>query len=307
MTCPSLSRCDPPRTLERVFAVYKFGVAPDWNAKYRAEGRPSTQAADYVRQPFVQTILQRLPPGSSLLDAGCGTGGLLGFFNEQGYQVSGVDTAQSAVAMAQTVVPTARVEVASLEALPFPAATFDAYLAIGSWEYLPNGPVRAAHEAARVLKPGGLAFIEVPHVTLARRLLYIPLKRFERVVRALHIPGMWSAHSRNVQNAPAPTPRFAYYLFRISEIQKILTSAAFKILATHPHDLPEPTRHYGLWVDCPLLRAATAESRRSERGAGRSRVGPYELNALGLFVKRLANALSPWTIATGMFMVARKR
>ena len=71
----------------------------------------------------------------------------------------------------------------------------------------------------------------------------------------------------------------------------LLRAAGFKIVETHPHDLPEPTRHYGLWVDWPILRG-----------------GPhYELNVLGRLKKRLANAFSPWTIATGMFIVARKK
>jgi hypothetical protein len=55
--------------------------------------------------------------------------------------------------------------------------------------------------------------------------------------------------------------------------------------------LPGENSHYGLWVDWPFLRG------------GR----PYELNAGGLLLKKLMNSISPWMIATGIFVVAKKK
>lgn len=254
--------------------LYKFGGdrKADWDQKYVAEGTPSQDAAAYLRQPFVQTMIAYLRPSMRVLDAGCGTGGLLRFLHSRAFSVTGVDSSSAATAIARHVVPDATVEVATIEQLPFPAMSFDAYLAIGSWEYQKEGPGRAAREVARVLKPAGLAFIEVPHANLLRRLAYLPLKRIEYAARR-------------------ETPTFSHYLFTLSDMRKILTEAGFHILETHPHDLPETTRHYGLWVDWPFLRAGSQ----------------YELNLLGRCVKAVGNTLSPWTIATGMFIVARKR
>lgn len=269
-----------------MFPIYKFGRTAHspagWDAKYGQEGAPSLDPAAYFAQSFVQTLLRFLPPGAHVLDAGCGTGGLLRFLSDwsrlsldQRFSVAGVDASAKAIEIAKRIVPDADLRVASIEQLPFPDASFDAYLAIGSWEYPLRGPERAAREAARVLRPGGLAFIEVPHANLLRRLFYMPLKRLEEIARVLRGQG----------------PTFSHHLFRIREVYEVLRRAGFEILETHPHDLPEPTRHYGLWVDWPPLRG-----------------GPhYELNALGLFKKRALNTLSPWTIATGMFTVARKR
>lgn len=256
--------------------------AADWDKKYAAENLPPADPEAYATQPFVQTILKHLRTGQRVLDAGCGTGGMLRFLQGRGFDVTGIDSSAVAIATLQRVAPEIPAQVASIEQLPFPDASFDAYLAIGSWEYQREGPGSAAREAARVLKPAGLAFIEVPYANLLRRLAYLPLKRIEYAARR-------------------DTPTFSHSLFALSDMRTILTEAGFHVLEIHPHDLPEATRHYGLWVDWPPLRANPAK-----RGA-RSGAGPkYELNALGRLVKCLGNALSPWTIATGMFIVARK-
>lgn len=255
----------------------KFGgdTAMDWEKKYEAEGKPFASEEVYASQSFVQTMLRFLPAGSAILDAGCGTGGLLWFLGQRGFRTAGVETSPTAVRIARQVTPHADIRPASIDNLPFPNATFDAYVAIGSWEYPEVGPTRAAREAFRVLKPGGFAFIEVPHANLLRVLAYLPLKQLEHLIR--HLLG----HA----------PRFDHHVFSVAEVRRGLEALGFRVLKIQPHDLPEPSRHYGLWMDWPLLRG-----------------GPhYELNLLGRAVKALGNRISPWTIATGMFIVARKQ
>lgn len=261
-----------------MFPIYKFWKdgqpMPSWNAKYAREGLPAEDETAYLSQPYVQTLLPFLPERAHVLDAGCGTGGLMRFLHRRGFHVTGVDASTTAMETARTVVPGAAIALATLEQLPFPASSFDAYLAIGSWEYAADGPVRAAEEAARVVKPGGLVCVEVPYANIVRRLLYLPLKRLEYA---------WKRDA-------GETPTLAHYVFTIHGVRGALQRAGLTVVRIEPHDLPEPTRFYGLWVDWPFLRG-----------------GPqYELNGFGRLVKRLATALSPWTISTGMFMVARK-
>lgn len=259
--------------------LYKFGrhqpSATDWDRKYAVEGATADDPAAYAAQPFVQTMLRHLRVGQRVLDAGCGTGGLLRFLKRRGGNVTGVDSSPVAIATLKRLAPDIPAQVASIERLPFPDASFDAYLAIGSWEYPEGGPGPAAREAARVLKPGGLAFIEVPQASILRRFLYLPLKRLEYLVKKTR----------------GTRPQFAHHFFTRAEMKTLLKEQRLDIVEVQPHDLPEPDRHYGLWVDWPLFRG-----------------GPtYRLNALGRFVKTIGNTLSPWTIATGMFIVARKK
>lgn len=63
----------------------------------------------------------------SLLDAGCGTGGFLGWAAATGAfeRLCGVDVSPQAIDIARDEVPTAELHVAPLQALPFEGETFD--------------------------------------------------------------------------------------------------------------------------------------------------------------------------------------
>ncbi len=289
-----LSRSAEAHTLSQhlvdMIPINKFGrhtsPATDWDRKYDAEGPASSDLSAYAAQPFVQTILKHMPVGQRILDAGCGTGRLLRFLKQRGGDVTGVDTSAKAIEILRRTAPDIHAQVASIEHLPFPDAGFDAYLAIGSWEYPSAGPEQAAREAARVLKNGGLAFIEVPQASLLRTLTYLPLKRLEHIFQAIK----------------GNTPEFSHHVFSRTDLETVLHRNGFDVLEVHPHDLPEPNRHYGLWVDWPFLRARPAKP--SGRSGGEAR---YELNTIGRIMKTVGNTLSSWTIATGMFIVARKK
>lgn len=277
--------------MDNVIPIYKFGrrgaTEDAWDLKYAGDVGPADDPAAYRAEPYVRTLLTYLRPGQRILDAGCGVGGLLRFLRRQGFRVVGVDASPTAIETLKRAAPDMEAEVANIERLPFPDASFDAYLAIGSWEYPPHGPANAAWEAVRVVKPGGLLFTEVPRANVLRHLAYLPLKRLELMIR----------------RAFGQRPGFSHYVFTTADLRTVLERNGCTIMEIHPHDLPERERHYGLWVDWPFLRARPAKLAGSER----SGVGPYELNTLGRLLKMLGNALSPWTIATGMFIVARKR
>ena len=107
--------------------------------------------------------LARLEAGQSVLDVGCGTGALAivakGFVGASG-QVAGVDPSPEMVAGARRKAAKAGVEarfdVGSIEALPFPDATFDTVLSSLMLHHLTHdGLQKGIEEIARVLKPGG--------------------------------------------------------------------------------------------------------------------------------------------------------
>jgi SAM-dependent methyltransferase len=99
--------------------------------------------------------------GLRVLDAGCGTGGTTVELRRFGHVV-GIDLAWEAVAPARERGLAALAQ-ASIEHLPFPAATFDAATSFEVVYHLGVGnDVSALKEIRRVMKPGGLFLLRVP-------------------------------------------------------------------------------------------------------------------------------------------------
>lgn len=267
-----------------MFSWYKLRKFPPagqrpteyWDRKYEAEGVKRDAPEAYRKQLFYPLLVQHLTRGGTYLDAACGLGGWLAFLRSRGYDVVGLDMSRKAIEMAKRLDPTLPVQRGDIRRLPFPDASFDGYLAIGAWEYAEDTVEDAAREARRVLKSGGVLLVEVPYANPFRRWTYLPLKTLETAIRATLL---------------GRRPTFSHHIFRKGDIRVLLEELGFEILELNPHDLPEPNSHYGLWVDWPIFRGKR----------------PYELNALGRWMKDAMNRISPWMIATGLFFVARKR
>lgn len=97
-----------------------------------------------------------------LLDAGCGTGGLLRRLAETpwGREAIGVDLSPLACALSRERT-TARIVEASLTDLPLADGKFGAVVSADVLYHVPDD-TGALREIARVLRPGGLAVINVP-------------------------------------------------------------------------------------------------------------------------------------------------
>jgi SAM-dependent methyltransferase len=111
---------------------------------------------------IARALLRRLPlpPTARVLDAGCGVGGGLKWLAEFG-RTWGVDHHPIAVAYAARV--SRRVSRASVQALPYPSATFDLVTSFDVIYHLDVlDDVAALSEFRRVLKPGGWLMARVP-------------------------------------------------------------------------------------------------------------------------------------------------
>ncbi|MBX3736419.1 MAG: class I SAM-dependent methyltransferase [Candidatus Didemnitutus sp.] len=111
----------------------------------------------------VATALRGVAPaGAAILDAGCGTGGLLRALRreERGWRLAGVDLSPLACELTRERTGALVLE-GSVEQMPFGA---DSYEAIVSCDVLCQvvEPARALGEFRRVLKPGGVLVLTLP-------------------------------------------------------------------------------------------------------------------------------------------------
>ncbi len=153
--------------------------AADPEAYGRAMGRLSRRLA----APFL--AFAALPKAARVLDLGCGTGNLAAQLVAQdpSVRLTGIDIAPRFVATARRTVPAAAFAQADAMALPFPAATFDAALAMLVLPFPPE-PATAAAELARVVRPGGIVAAAMWDVTGG-----MPIFRLLADTVALAVPG----------------------------------------------------------------------------------------------------------------------
>ncbi len=115
------------------------------------------------RQAAVRFLLDFAPAERPLrvLDAGCGTGGLLDLFQGMaGVEAVGADLSPDALRLSHGR-GHHRLVGADLTLLPFRTSSFDAVTALDVIEHVPDEE-RALGEISRVLRPGGVLVASVP-------------------------------------------------------------------------------------------------------------------------------------------------
>ncbi|MEM8613599.1 MAG: methyltransferase domain-containing protein [Cyanobacteria bacterium P01_H01_bin.105] len=114
--------------------------------------------ADFVHEMVKWGGLDRLAPGTTLLDVGCGIGGSSRILaRDYQFNVTGVTISPQQVTRAQQLTPagiTAQFQVDDAMALSFPDASFDVVWSVEAGPHMPDKAI-FARELMRVLKPGG--------------------------------------------------------------------------------------------------------------------------------------------------------
>ncbi len=133
----------------------------EWDAWYASQ--------DYRKMPWhspgpspwlVRAVrTRRIPPGSSVLDVGCGSGSNSLWLQKRGFRATGIDVSRTVIAVAQRRARAAGLtpnfRVANAAALPFADRSFGAALDTGCFHSLPiRLRRRYAREIARVLRAG---------------------------------------------------------------------------------------------------------------------------------------------------------
>lgn len=156
--------------------------------EYAARGdyhRTPDPAWDYyptyvAKLRIVREYLDRLPPETRVLDAGCGEGVLVDEYADR-LQIAGVDANFSA----------GRVREGALTALPFGDGAFDRALCLDVLEHLPyHDQPSAFAELFRVLRSGGELLVSVPNLAhLQSRVHFLLRGRLIRTASELKHPG----------------------------------------------------------------------------------------------------------------------
>lgn len=160
--------------------------------------------ADMAYRRRVLTIFEWLNPQDSdrILDGGCGRGYYLHFIrNVCAAELVGIELDYGILRIAQRALKGLEditLINASLYAIPYPAATFHKAILSEVLEHIPDD-VRALREVARVLKPGGLIAITVPHANYP--FWWDPINKtletlFRTHIRRGVLAGIWANHVR---------------------------------------------------------------------------------------------------------------
>ncbi|OIO06493.1 hypothetical protein COX67_02185 [Candidatus Falkowbacteria bacterium CG_4_10_14_0_2_um_filter_36_22] len=122
-----------------------------------------------------QYVLEILGPGSGkVLDLGCGAGSFFEHLEGLGYEVTGVDFSPEMVKLAASAagnLKRSRAVQGDVLNLPFESRTFDALIAVGLLEYLPNDE-SFLKIVGNFVKPGGKIIVTLRNSLCAERKLW---------------------------------------------------------------------------------------------------------------------------------------
>ena len=241
----------------------------DYAAKHYANGARTFMT---VRQERMLEAIDALalPRGTPVLDAGCGPGYMLAALAQRGLEASGLDAAPEMLRMSRERLHAARpdhefrLELGSIEALPFDDASFDIVCTAGVVEYLKDDNAVLA-EMHRVLRPGG--YLLYPVTNLLSPVDYLDFA-VEFLKRRPALLGAFNALWTRIGHAPVLPRHFHVRRHRPSSLRRDLASHGFALadsLYFFFLPLPRPLDKF-----CPGV--STRVGARMER-FGRSRLG----------------------------------
>jgi ubiquinone/menaquinone biosynthesis C-methylase UbiE len=92
----------------------------------------------WPRTRWLEKLLHALPPGSSLLDLGCGSGDPASILIAQQHHITGVDLSGEQIKRARRNVPSGTFLHADAASIRFPDASFDAVVSFYTLEHIPR-------------------------------------------------------------------------------------------------------------------------------------------------------------------------
>ena len=131
-------------------------------ARFRYRPAAWIQSIFRWRRARLLKRLLRGAVGRTVLDIGCGRGYTLAWLQRWGADVYGTQISEPAAEVAKGRIGAERVFVGKLEDAAYPETSFDCITLWHVLEHVPD-PVSLFREIARILRPGGFVYIEVPN------------------------------------------------------------------------------------------------------------------------------------------------
>lgn len=183
-----------------------------------------------------------LPPHvDRLLDVGCASGYFTIHLARRAGVTWAVDVNPTDLLTARQAYagPALRFQAASATALPFPPTTFDAVTMLDVLEHVPDDRTALA-EVCRVLRPGGVFILSVPHQGL---LTVADPDNLEH-----RFPALYS----RLTGAPADPTAPAHRHYTLDQLRDLLAQAGFRVERAHRSSLL--LYPLALWVDAAAVR-----------------------------------------------------
>jgi len=240
-----------------------------------------------VHETEVMPLIEKyMPRRGTILDAGCGRGGMLIHLHRMGYPIKGCELSQKNIQLIKDYAPDVEVDFQDILHFSYQDATFDAMLSYGVIEHFEDGPSRALREAHRVLKHEGLLFVSVPYRN--------PFTDFVRNMKAN--PFLRTLFRKGSVIPSDEKPKHVELLFSRAEFSGHLTRCGFKVLES----IPLRCKHTVAWLS-PTFRAREYPSKLTYGVI----LNPA-LSNWGKVAYFLISSINHWMIGNFQFFVAQK-
>lgn len=172
---------------------------------------------------FLDVIVDYLPKGGRILEAGCGLGPWVIKLGMLGYKMVGIDYQQECINKIKAYDDTLEVYTADVRSIPFEVNYFSAYLSWGVIEHFAEGPDGVLKEAHRVLKLQGKLILTVPYKNI-----------FRKVKRPLD----YIKHNSFIRKIFNKPPKVRYYqkYFKVNELEDAISGSGFYVEKIIPVD-----------------------------------------------------------------------
>src|SRR5262245_43355036 len=231
---PSLMSSPRARSQKQLVHDYFNAEAEAWRATYSVRGElPSLLIQERGQKVMEYVDSLALPRGARVLDLGCGAGLVSRQLVERGFQVVGIDVAESMLELARkncadiAAPGQAEFRIGDVGDLDLPEASFDLIIAMGLIEYL-EWDRWALQQMHRVLRIGGHLIVTVPNLLRLSHLdPWYLLVQGKRVLRKRW--GKWLGKT--------PPPRSTYFdrYYVVSQLRRRLETLGFEVESWYSH------------------------------------------------------------------------